>query len=161
MSRLELPLKADILTQTGDLLLQGILGLHVQDDSGQWRMLAFRADSGSDIRAIPAWYAKSLNLPMPTASFSIPINTSTGQEMILVRSGTLRIKVDGLGPRVFDVPCHFRGDPGVSPAPGSHTALFPRRLLGVAGVIDKLRIYPDGSLTSLAAPFGVLVVEEI
>lgn len=161
MNRIEIPLARDILTQTGDLMLRGWVRLHVKNAAGVWKLEKFRWDTGSDISAMPAWYAKNRGFDIPPTGVLIPINTATGQEIVLVRSGTLRVRVDGLSPKEHIIPCHFRDDPDTLPAPGSHAALHPRVLLGLAGVVDKLRIYPDGSLTSLLAPFGMLVVEEL
>ena len=49
-------------------------------------------------------------------------------------------------------PCYFIGDPN---APLAKT----RNLLGLAGVINQIRLTFDGT-SSVLAPFGVLVVEK-
>ncbi len=160
MSLLEVPLDPDILPVTGDLLLRALLNLHVRDALGNWLPQVFRVDSGSDISAMPAWHAKALGLPMPLTGTIMNLNLAMGQQAVIVRSGILRIKVDGLSPMEHVIPCHFRGDPDIAP-PTTSPAAIPRNLLGMTGVVDKLRITFDGSLTSLAASFGVMLVEEL
>jgi hypothetical protein len=146
VSRLEVPLRA-------------FLNRYVRDALGHWLPQVFRVDSGSDISAMPAWHAKALGLPMPLTSTVVNLNLAMGQQTVIVRSGIPRIKVDGLSPKEHVISCHFRGDPDIAP-PTTSPAALPRNLLGIAGVVDKLRITFDGSLTSLTASFGVMVVEE-
>lgn len=50
-------------------------------------------------------------------------------------------------------PCYFLGDPNV-PHPD------PRNLLGLTGVINQVRLIFDGT-ASLAAPYGLLIVEKL
>ncbi|MGP0069095.1 MAG: hypothetical protein ACLQGP_36530 [Isosphaeraceae bacterium] len=50
-------------------------------------------------------------------------------------------------------PCYFLGDPD---APPSATA---KNLLGLTGVINQIRLTFDG-LSSLGAPYGILIVEK-
>jgi hypothetical protein len=38
---------------------------------------------------------------------------------------------------------------------------FPRNLLGLSGVVDKLRITTDGTPLSMSAPYGVVIIEKI
>ena len=47
-------------------------------------------------------------------------------------------RLPALDPTVYYFPCHFVGDP--TPVPAA-----PRNLLGLAGVVDKLRITFDGT----------------
>ena len=47
MSRLELPIKRDILYATGDILLRAELVLLLKDSSGNWQPETFRVDTGS------------------------------------------------------------------------------------------------------------------
>jgi hypothetical protein len=59
----------------------------------------------------------------------------------------------------YVIPCYFLGDPRnpVSPAPA---ATASRNLLGLTGVVDKLRLSFDGKAGSAAAPHGKQVVEK-
>jgi hypothetical protein len=161
VSRLEIPLRHDILWATGDLLLRGEMVLHLRDSSGNWQRLTFRYDSGSDITAMPAWRAKGLGLPMPHTGLSLPVTTATGQVTMEVRSGLLRLKVEGMDQTEYLIPCHFRGDPDGPPDPSVPAAVLPRNLLGLSGVVDKLRITTDGKPVSASAPYGLLIIEKI
>ena len=160
MNRMEVPIKDNILYQTGDLLLRAELGLLLRDAAGNWTLQTFRVDSGSDISAMPAYRAKVLGLAMPQQGLTISLTTAIGQQNVLIRSGYLRLKVDGLSQTEHIIPCHFRGDPDTPPPPGT-TATGPYNLLGLAGVIDKLRFTFDGTPLSMSAPYGILVVEEM
>jgi len=51
----------------------------------------------------------------------------------------------------YTFPCYFLGDPAVPPT-------GPRNLLGLTGVINQVRLIPDGSYT-LVAPERRLIVE--
>ncbi len=161
MSRLEKPLKHEILYATGDLLLRAEVDLHLKDNAGNWQRQTFRVDSGSDISAMPAWHAKALGLPIPQAGILLPVNTAHGQVMMVIRSGLLRIKVEGMDQTEYVIPCHFRGDPDTPPAPSVSPTALPRNLLGLSGVVDKLRITTDGKAVSAAAPYGLLIIEKI
>src|SRR5262245_7874102 len=110
MSRLESPIKRDILYATGDILLRAELVLLLKDNSGNWQPETFRVDTGSDICSMPAWYAKSLNLPIPQQAVTATLTTPMGQVQVAVRSGYLRFKVDGMDQTEYAVPCQFLGD---------------------------------------------------
>jgi len=107
VSRLEKPLDHEILYATSDLLLRAEVDLHLKDSTGNWQQQTFRVDSGSDISSMPAWLAKALSLPMPQASLSLPINTASGQVTMMIRSGLLVMKVEGMDQTEFAIPCHF------------------------------------------------------
>ncbi len=72
MSRMEVPIQNDVLYSTGDLLLRAEVDLWVRNGVGSWTTETFRVDSGSEISAMPAWYAKKLGLPMPQAGVTSP-----------------------------------------------------------------------------------------
>jgi hypothetical protein len=158
MSRLEKPLDHEIHPITGDLLLRAEVDLHLRDAAGNWLQQTFRVDSGSDITAMSAVLAMRLGLPMPQRGVRLPVNTAIGQLVLEVRSGYLRMKVEGMDATEYVIPCHFRGDPL---APPSLPATLPRSLLGLAGVVDKLRITTDGTPLSMSAPYGVVMFEKI
>jgi hypothetical protein len=135
--------------------------LHLKDKAGNWQQQEFRVDSGSDISSMPAWRAKAIGLPIPQAGILLPVNTAYGQVMMMVRSGLLRMKVEGMDQTEYVIPCHFRGDPNTPPDPSVSAAMLPRNLLGLSGVVDKLRITTDGKPVSAAAPYGLLIIEKI
>jgi hypothetical protein len=158
MSRLEKPLDHVILYATGDLLLRAEVDLHLCDSAGNWHQQTFRVDNGSDITAMSAGLAMQLGLPMPQNGVLLPVNTSVGRVSVMVRSGYLRMKVEGMDQTEHVIPCHFRGDPLLPSVP---PATFPRSVLGLSGVVDKLRIAIDGTPLSMVAPYGVVIIEKI
>jgi hypothetical protein len=167
MSRLQQPLDHQILWSTGDLLLRAELDLLLKDNQGNWHARIFRVDSASDMTTMPAHDARQLGLAMPAhdarqLGLAIPVNAAplkheqTGLE---VRSGYLRCQVVGMDQSEYAFPCFFLGDPGLPPDPKSPPAVLPRCLLGLSGVIDKLRIAFDGD-PAPGAPHGCLIVEK-
>jgi hypothetical protein len=56
-------------------------------------------------------------------------------------------------------PCFFLGDPDAS-ARISLVATLPRKLLGLSGVVDKVRILFDGTPTP-SAIYGNLILETL
>jgi len=161
VSRLEVPLIHETLWATGDLLLRAEVDLYLRDSQGNWQRQTFRVDNGSDISAMPAWRAKGLGLPMPQNAVRVPVNTAAGQIVMEVRSGLLRMRVDGMDATEYLIPCHFRGDPNSPPDPSVPLATLPKNLLGLSGVVDKLRIITDGTPLSATAPYGVVIIEKI
>ena len=56
-------------------------------------------------------------------------------------------------------PCYFLGSPDLTPGP-DQSPVMARNLLGLTGVVDKLRIHFDGT-PSPGARHGNLVVEKL
>jgi hypothetical protein len=157
VSRLALPLKYQTLWNTGDIILRGELDLLLKDSAGNWPQQTFRVDSASDMTTFPAFRAKQLGLPIPKNPAPLT-HEQTGLE---VRSGYLRCQVVGLGSTEYIFPCFFLGDPDTPPAPATPPARVPRNLLGLSGVIDKMRISFDGKAVPPHAPYGHVIVETI
>ena len=147
MSRLELPLQHRMLRPTGDTVLWADLLLSLKTNRGIWKQVSFRVDSGTEMTTMPAYDAKSLDLPIPKK----PVSglALSGQE---VRSGLLRARVVGMDPTEFVFPCYFLGDPNVPPPTQAWN------LLGLTGVINQICLTFDGR-PSVRSPRGVLVVE--
>jgi hypothetical protein len=156
MSRLAIPLVHRILWSTGDILLRPELFLAVKTDQGTWEEVSFLVDSGSEITIMAANHAKQLGLPMPLRAASGVLHQPYGLE---VRSALLRMKVVGMDSSEHVIPCFFLGDPDAPPFPSTKSPSAPRNLLGLSGVIDKLRITFDGN-PGPGAAFGNLIVEE-
>jgi hypothetical protein len=55
-------------------------------------------------------------------------------------------------------PSYFIGDPS-KPVGSGQSAIAPRNLLGLTGVVDKLLISFDGKSVSAAGPHGSLIIE--
>jgi hypothetical protein len=104
--------------------------------------------------SMPAWLAKQLDLPMPRKAVPGATHKQTGLEF---RSGLLRVRVVGLDSTEFVFPCFFLGDPDSQPITDP-AVVAPRKLLGLSGVVDKVRILFDGT-PSTQAPYGNLILE--
>jgi len=87
MSRLEVPLRQRTLRATGDTVLWADLVLSLKTSRGAWEELPFRVDSGTEMTTMPAYDAKSLDLPIPksrcrasfyTARRSVPAYSGRG-----------------------------------------------------------------------------------
>lgn len=113
-------------------------------------------DSGSEMTTMPAFDAKQLGLPMPQRAAHGAVHSQTGLE---IRSGYLRARVMGMDATEYAFPCLFLGDPDL-PIPSRSGQSAPRKLLGLGGVVDKLRLSFDGTLGP-RAPYGLLTVEKI
>ena len=148
MSRLEVPLQHRTLRATGDTVLWADLVLSFKTNRGAWEEVPFRVDSGTEMTTMPAYDAKSLDLPIPRKPVSRLV--LYGQE---VRSGLLRARVVGMDPTEFVFPCYFIGDPDLLPPTQA------RNLLGLTGVINQICLTFDGR-SSVRSPRGVLVVEK-
>ena len=156
MSRLEVPLLGKTLQATGDLLLRAELDLLIQTNAQTWEQVVFLVDSGTEMTTMPAAQAKLLDLPIPAKPVPGLRHAQTGLE---IRAGMIRVQVVGMDGTEYVFPCYFLGDPGkpVSPA---QAATVPRNLLGLTGVVDKVRISFDGKPAGAAAPHGNLVLEK-
>jgi hypothetical protein len=157
MSRLEVPLLHRTLWATGDILLRAELNIVLKDSAASWHREFFRVDSGSEITTMPAHRAKQLGIPLPRKAAQAVAHQPTG---LTVRSGYLCFMIPGLGIEEYVVPCFFLGDPD-TPSPKNPPASVPRNLLGLAGVIDKLRITFDGTPALPRALYGNLMVQRI
>jgi hypothetical protein len=148
MARLEIPLLDRTLHTTGDTVLHAELNLEVKNNRGTWVPFEFVVDPGTEMTTMPAEEASKRDLPIPKS----PVRglAFRGQE---VRGGLLRLRVPGLDATEYVFPCYFLGDPNTSTAD-------PKNLLGLTGVIDKVRLIFDGT-PSGAAKYGLLIVEQI
>jgi len=156
MSRLEVPLLSRKLLATGDVLLRGELTLQLKDRNGVWKRRVFLVDSGSEMTTMSAFEARRLDLPIPQVATRGAVHVQTGLE---IRSGYLSVRVRGMDAAEYALPCLFLGDPAAA-VRSAPAGAFSRRLLGLGGVVDKLRIFFDGT-PGPSAPYGFLIVEKI
>jgi hypothetical protein len=157
MSRLEAPLLRKLVWATGDILLRAELDLLIKDNGGAWQTETFRVDSGTEMTTMPAALAKSLDLPMPRNP--VPGGLDLMGKRREVRVGLIRAQVVGMDPTEYVFPCYFIGDPD-APFDPQNPPRFPRKLLGLTGVVDQIRILFDGTPTA-TAPHGLMTVEKI
>ena len=157
MSRLDIPILGRTLWATGDLLLSAKLELLLKDRVGGWWQESFLFDSATEMTTFPAPLAKLFNLPMPNQAARGIVHNQTGQ---VIRSGYLRAQVVGMDGTEYAFPCFFLGDPNapVSTNPGPMT---PRKLLGLSGVINQIRLALDGTPGGPGAMYGYLTVEKL
>jgi hypothetical protein len=156
MSRLDVPLRHRVLFATGSVLLGAELDLLLKDNTDRWRQETFLVDSGTEMTTMPASLAKQLDLPIPQQAAPGVIHAQTGLE---IRSGSLRARVVGMDQTEYVFPCFFLGDPTTT-ASSSPSKATPRKLLGLSGFIDQLRLIFDGTPTP-TAPYGALIVEKV
>jgi hypothetical protein len=157
MSRLEVPLLGKPVWATGDILLRAELDLIIKGNSGTWQTETFRVDSGTEMTSMPATLARSLDLPMPKNPIPGGLDISGARRE--VRAGLIRARVDGMDLTEYVFPCYFIGHPD-APFDPNQPPRFPRTLLSLTGVVDKIRILFDGTSTA-AAPHGLMVIEKI
>jgi hypothetical protein len=141
---------------TGDVLLHGDLPLLVKASSGIWKRVVFLADSGTEMTTVPAFEAKHYGFPMPQGSVRGLTHAQTG---LAIRSGYIRVKVVGMDATEYVFPCYFLGDPDVPFPTTQPQGLAPRCLLGLTGVITKLKLSFDGD-PAPGAPHGIMIVEK-
>jgi hypothetical protein len=156
MSRLVTPLRYRTLWATGDVLVRAELELRLKTNKGTWEPKLFRVDSGAEITILPAWEGRRLNLPMPQRAAPGVVHDQTGLE---IRSGLIRAQIVGMDTTEYVFPCFFTGDPNV-PLHAYNTQSVPRNLLGLSGVVDKVRTAFDGTPTP-GALYGNLIVEKL
>jgi hypothetical protein len=148
MARLEVRLVVRTLHATGETVLHARLILEAKNNRGIWVPFEFVVDPGTEMTTMPTEEARKRDLPIPMQ----PVRglALRGQE---VRRGLMRAHIPGLDATEYAFPCYFLGDPNVAPAD-------PKNLLGLSGVIDKVRRTFDGT-PSAAAQYGLLIVEKI
>jgi hypothetical protein len=154
MSRLEVPLLSKKVWATGDIVLRAELDLLIRDDNGILSPETFRVGSGTEMTSMAAARAKALNLPMPRNPIFLDINGIRRE----VRPGPIRVQIVGMNGTEHVFPCYFLGSPDASLDP-NQAPVVARNLLGLTGVVDKLRILFDGT-PSPSARRGVMVVEK-
>lgn len=155
MSRLAIPLLGRTLRATGDLLLRAELSLALRTNKGTREEEVFLVDSGTEMTTMPASLAKQLDLPIPRHAAPGAIHRQTG---LVIRSGFLWAQVVGMDQTEYVFPCLFLGDPDAPPGVGQPAVA--RNLLGLSGVVDKIRFLFDGTPAS-GAPFGNLIVAKV
>jgi hypothetical protein len=155
MSRLEVPLLSKMVWATGDLVLRAELDLLIRDENGIWRPETFRVDSGTEMTSMAAARARALDLPIPQQPVLLDVSGVRRE----VRAGLIRVQVVAMDGTERHFPCYFLGSPDATPDP-SRSPVMARNLLGLTGVVDKLRIHFDGT-PSPGARHGILVVEKL
>jgi hypothetical protein len=155
VSRLEVPHIRKTLLASGDILLRAELDLLIKTNAQTWEQAVFLVDSATEMTTIPSAQAKLLDIPVPVNPVPGLKHAQTGLE---IRAGLIRVQVVGIDGTEYTFPCYFLGDPNkrITTVQG---ATVPRNLLGLTGVVDKVRISFDGK-PAPAAPHGSLVVEK-
>jgi hypothetical protein len=157
MSLLEVPLLGKFVWKTGDILLRAELDLLIKDNTGGWQLETFRVDPGTEMTSMPAALARSLDLPMPINP--VPGGLDISGVKREVRSGLLRVQIPGMDATEYVFPCFFVGDPS-APVDPKQPPRLARSLLGLTGVVDKIRIVFDGT-GAAGFPHGRVTIERI
>src|SRR3954447_12218056 len=139
MARLEIPLIGRKIAATGDIVLRAELDLLLRARDDTLRSVTFRVDTATDMSTMPAWLARQFDLPLPKDR----VPNLTHASGLAVRNGLLRARAAGMDPAEYSFPCYFLGDPDMVPDPSQSPVLF-RSLLGLTGVVDKIRLLLDG-----------------
>jgi hypothetical protein len=154
MSRLEVPLLGKKVWKTGEILLRAELDLLIRDHQAVLKPESFRVDSGTEMTTMPAALARALNLPMPKKPILLDVNGARRE----VRPGILRAQISGMDATEYVFPCYFLGNPD-APLVSNQPPRPGRSLLGLTGVVDKIRIAFDGT-PSADAQYGIMIIEK-
>lgn len=155
MSRLVIPVTGRTLWSTGDVRLWAEVDLLLKDSAGRFHQRAFRVDTATDLTTFPAYEAKQLGIPVPSAASPGAVHAQTG---LPIRSGLFRFRVAGMDPTEYAVPCFFLGDPDTPPDP-RQPRTYPRNLLQPLSLLDRLRVTLDKD-PALGNLHGEVVVEK-
>jgi hypothetical protein len=129
-------------------LVRAVIPLAIRTGPRQFREIPFVVDSGAAVTTLPTTKAVELGIPVPRRAVEITVETAVRQVRQLRRPSRIQVKLPGLEASVYDWPCHFVEPQGTP----------PRAVLGLAGVLDDLRITFDGSY-SLEARYGWMLLE--
>ena len=147
---LRVPLQAYRVRGLAESLVRPVLRIQVQSRDRSFKDVEMRVDCATAMTTISAARAIDLGLPIPRKVVTLTVETAAGLITQRRHPGRITVRIPRLAMREFNWPCHFVHEG--EPAPGP--------LLGLAGVLDDLRITLDGSY-SLEAPYGWLVLEEM
>ena len=92
--------------------------------------------------------AREMDIPIPGNTIEINVETAAGSIRQIRHAGRIQGRIPGLHGWGFDWPCHFV----------VHKGTPPKAVLGLAGVLNDLRITLDGTY-ALEAPYGWLILE--
>jgi hypothetical protein len=109
---------------------------------------------------LPAATAKKYGLPLPREPVKgIDRTTPAGKQPEMIRPGLLKARVVGLDDAEYCLPCYFLGDPDAEVTEEGRESL-PSNLLGLTGVVDKLRIMFDGT-PGPGGAYGFVILEKL
>lgn len=143
------PLEAYRVRNLAFTLVRPVIQIEVRARDRSFKRIDVRVDPGSALTTLSTARATDLGIPFPRKAVAVTVETSAGPVEQLHHPGRIVVRIPGLEGREFDWPCHFVETTGPTPA----------ALLGLAGVLDDLRIILDGAY-SLEAPYGQLILEE-
>jgi hypothetical protein len=143
------PLEGVRLT-TGFIALKALVEFQVRTRNRAFEPLLFQVDSGTNVTTIPLVTAERLRILIPTKTIELDVHTAAGKLRQRVHPTYLTFRHPEMTGRDFVWPCHIVAYPGLPPAAA----------LGLAGVLDDLRIVLDGTYT-VAARYGWVILEEV
>jgi hypothetical protein len=143
------PLVSASVRATGETVIKAVLSLLIETRQGRLKPIDFPVDSGSSITTIAIADATQTGIAVPAQVVNLDVTTATGKTRQRRRPGRISVQIPGLEGCRFVWPCHFI----------EYQTTPPTSALGLAGVLDDLRIIFDGSY-ALEAPYGWLILEE-
>ena len=135
---------------TGIRGLQAPLRLEIRTRHHDFRTVDFLMDSGAKVTSISAAAARDWHIPFSQKAIELELRTVLGRVRQRVHPGQITVRIPGLEGREFTWPCHFV----------EHKGSPPPQVLGLAGILQDLRIIFDGAHTQ-DAPYGCLILEEL
>ena len=148
--RLVVPLKQRMLAGTSLLGHFPDLPLFVETADGHYTAAEFRVDTAANVTEVGVDWALLRNVPIVGSRITLPVMHGGGMGTWTGWLGTIRVRVPTWAGIEFEWPCFFR-------------EMRPSGLplqLGLAGVVDDVRVIADGKLTS-GGQTGCLVIEEL
>jgi hypothetical protein len=116
-------------------------------------------DSATAITSMSAVSAAELLIPFPRTTINLSVRTAAGRDRQVRHPGYITVRIPGMEGREFRWPCHFVQQHWPSPG-ATQGKRSVHALLGLAGVLDDLRILLDGSY-AFDAPHGCVILEEL
>jgi hypothetical protein len=147
------PLREIVNAETQVTGYQPVIWMTVLRDPLPPERERFILDSGASVSVMSVARAEDLQLPLPGPEAEVELAHQTADTASpvrrRVRPGRLHIQIPAIRDEPFDWPCYFRPDLPKETPP----------LLGLAGVLEDLRLTLDGVRSRGGVFFGYLLLE--
>lgn len=147
--RLSIPLLEIALPTLGIVSREAELPLFVRTSIGTYSAASFRLDTGAHVTEVSTDWARHRQVAINGRYVRVSVTSGSGAGLWSGWIGTLRVRLPMWSATEYEWPCFFREQrpPKLPPQ------------LGLAGILNDLRLSLDGTPTS-SAPYGHLLVEE-
>ena len=146
---LTVPLKGQLFPGTSQVCLWADLPLFLRTTRNAFVARDFRVDTAAHISEVGDVWARQIFLPIHGPVVTWSVTTGSGTTQFTGQLGTICVRLPLWTGIEFERPCFFRH---------SRPANLPPQL-GLAGVIDDIRLTVDGT-ASPTARYGSLTVEQ-